>query len=62
LLTVSRASLYYQPAAPQAEELALKQRIAEIYTAPPFYGSRRICQQLRREGQIISHKSVQRQI
>ena len=62
LLMISRASLYYQPAAPSAEELALKRRIDELYTARPFYGSRRVCQQLRREGQIINRKSVQRQM
>jgi putative transposase len=62
LLTVSRASLYYQPAAPSAEELALKRRIDKIYTAWPFYGSRRICQRLRREGRSINRKSVQRQM
>lgn len=62
LLTISHASLYYQPAPPSAAELALKRRIDEIYTAHPFYGSRRICQQLRREGQVINRKSVQRQM
>jgi putative transposase len=40
LLGISRASRYYQPAVPSAEEVALKHRIDEIYTAYPFYGSR----------------------
>jgi len=62
ILTVSRASLYYQPAAPSAEELALKRRIDELFTAHPFYGSRRICQQLRRGGLVINRKNVQRQM
>ena len=62
LLTVSRASLYYRPALPSAAEFSLKRRIDEIYTAHPFYGSRRICQQLRREGQVINRKGVQRQM
>ncbi len=62
LLTVSRASLYYQPAVPSAEELALKRAIDELFTAHPFYGSRRICQQLRRGGLVISRKSVQHQM
>jgi putative transposase len=34
--------LYYQPALPSAEELALKRRIDELYTDYPFYGSRKI--------------------
>ena len=62
LLTISRASLYYQPAAVSAQEFALKRRIDELFTARPFYGSRRICQQLRREGQVINRKNVQRQM
>lgn len=62
ILTISRASLYYHPAAPSAEELALKRHIDELFTAHPFYGSRRICQQLRRDGLVISRKSVQRQM
>lgn len=60
LLGLSRAGLYYRPAAPSAEEIALKHRIDEIYTAYPFYGSRRIAVQLRREQQLINRKTVQR--
>lgn len=59
---MSRASLHYQPAAPSSEELALKRAIDELFTAHPFYGSRRICQQLRRDGLTINRKSVQRQM
>ena len=40
----------------------MKRRIDEIFTAHPFYRSRRICQQPRREGQSINRKSVQRQM
>lgn len=40
--------------------MALKHRIDEIYTECPFYGSRRITAQLRREGKIINRKAVQR--
>jgi len=32
----------------------------EIYTAWPFYGSRRIHEQLGREGQVVNRKAVQR--
>jgi putative transposase len=34
---------------PSARELAIKRRIDEIYTACPFYGSRKIDAQLRPE-------------
>lgn len=50
LLGLSRASLYYQARAPSAQEITLKHRIDAIYTAYPFYGSRRIAQQIKREG------------
>jgi putative transposase len=40
--------------------VAFKHRIDEIYTAYPFYGSRRITAQLRRDGKVINRKAVQR--
>src|SRR5260221_12779962 len=58
LLSLNRSSLYYRPVMPPAEELALKRRIDEIYTAHPFYGVRRITAQLRREGGAVNHKAV----
>jgi putative transposase len=33
LLSLSHASLYYRPVPPTAEEIAVKHRIDEIYTA-----------------------------
>jgi len=45
VLGVSRSSLYYRPVAVSSEEVGLKHRIDEIYTAWPFYGSRRITAQ-----------------
>lgn len=60
LLSVSRSSLYYQPREPSAEEIAVKHRIDEMYTQYPFYGSRKIEAQLRREGVVITRKTVQR--
>ncbi len=60
LLRLSRSSLYYQPVGPSPEEVALKHRIDEIYTATPFYGARRIAAQLAREGQPVNRKTVAR--
>jgi putative transposase len=60
LLSVSRASLYYQPRPPSAEEVQLKHRIDEIYTQLPYYGSRKIAAQLQREGMGINRKTVAR--
>lgn len=59
LLSVSRSSLYYQAVPPSAAEIAIKHRIDESYTECPFYGSRRILAQLRREGTHINRKRVQ---
>jgi putative transposase len=60
LLGLSRSSLYYQPVPPSPEEITLKQRIDEIYTAHPYYGSRRIAAVLHQEGQVVNRKAVQR--
>jgi putative transposase len=42
LLGLSYSSLFYQPVPPSPRELAIKRRIDEIYTAHPFFGSRKI--------------------
>jgi putative transposase len=60
LLSLSRSSLYYSPHPPSLEEVAIKHRIDALYTQYPFYGSRRITAQLRREGMTINRKAVQR--
>jgi putative transposase len=60
LLSISRRSLYYQPKAPPPEEVAIKHRIDELYTAHPFYGSRKLTVLLEREFAPINRKRVQR--
>jgi putative transposase len=60
LLSLSRSSLYYKPIPPTAQEIAVKNRIDEIYTESPFYGSRKITELLCREGVLINRKAVQR--
>ena len=62
LLSLSRASLYYQPRPPSPEEVRLKHRIDEIYTQCPFYGSRKMAAQLQREGMGINRKTVGRYV
>lgn len=62
LLSLSRASLYYRPRRPSAEEAALKHRIDAISTQHPFYGSRRITALLRRDGREVNRKAVQRHL
>ncbi len=60
LLSLSRSSLYYRPRHPSAEEVALKHRIDALYTQYPFYGSRRLTAQLRREERGVNRKAVHR--
>ena len=59
LLGLNRTGLYYRPVGPSAEEIRAKHRIDEIYTAHPYYGSRRITVLLRKE-MLISRPRVQR--
>ncbi len=57
---MSRRSLYYQPIPPPPEEVAIKHRIDELYTAHPFYGSRKLTVLLEPEFAPINRKRVQR--
>jgi putative transposase len=60
LLGISRRSLYYQPQPPSPEEVAIKHRIDELYTAHPFYGSRKLTVLLQEQFGAINRKRVQR--
>lgn len=43
ILSISRSSLYYQPAPISAQDKVIIDLIDQIYTDKPFYGKRRIC-------------------
>jgi putative transposase len=60
LLKIARSTLYYRPAAVDADDLALMRRMDELYLASPFYGSRRMVAVLRREGLVVNRKRVRR--
>lgn len=60
LLGLSRRSLYSEPVAPSEEEVVLKHRIDEHYTAHPFYGSRKLTVLLSEEFGPVNRKRVQR--
>lgn len=55
LLGLDRSGIYYVPVAVSASELAIKHRIDELYTERPFYGSRKIADELG-----INRKAAQR--
>jgi putative transposase len=56
---MSRRSLYYQGVPPLPEEVAIKHRIDELYTAHPFYGSRKLTVLLSEDFGPINRKRVQ---
>lgn len=58
LLSLNRTSVYYKKKEVGEEEIRIKHRIDEIYTKYPFYGSRKIKTQLKREGIRINRKRV----
>jgi putative transposase len=60
LLGLARSSFYYEPAVETVENLGLMRRLDELYTAYPFYGSRRMVATLEREGWHLNRKRVQR--
>jgi putative transposase len=59
LPSLNRTSLYYQPIGPSSAELQAKRRIDELYTAHPFYGSRKLTALLNHEQIAISRPTVQ---
>ena len=61
LLELNRSGLYYVPRPVTAEEVTIKHAIDEIYTAYPFYGSRRITVELRENRKLlVARETVQR--
>lgn len=60
ILSLSRSSLYYQPAPPSPAEVAAKHRIDELYLEFPYYGARRMAAQLHREGMSLDRKTVRK--
>ncbi len=53
VLAISRSSFYYAPKGESVENLTLMRRIDELFMKYPFYGSRQMVRQLRREGPYI---------
>jgi len=58
LLDVSRASVYYRPAPPKAEDLELMALMDRQYLKTPFYGSRKMRVWLRGQGYLVNRKKV----
>ena len=60
LLTISRSSFYYAPKGKSPVNLALMRRIDELFLKYPFYGSRQMVRQLRRDGVRAGRHRVRR--
>jgi|TARA_B100001964_G_scaffold191124_1_gene213397 putative transposase len=60
LLSISRSSFYYVLKGESPENLALMRRIDELFLKYPFYGSRQMVRQLRREGLCIGRHRIRR--
>ena len=53
LLSIGRSSFYYAPRGESPSSLALMRRIDELFMKYPFYGSRQMVRQLRRDGVCV---------
>ena len=60
LLSIGRSSFYYEPKGESPETLALMRRIDELFLKHPFYGSRQMARQLRRDGIRVGRHRVRR--
>ncbi len=60
LLSISRSSFYYALKGESPSSLALMRRIDELFLQYPFYGSRQMVRQLRREGVRVGRHRVRR--
>jgi putative transposase len=60
LVGVARSSVYRPAPEACGDDLALMRRLDELYTAHPFYGSRRMAVTLSAEGAPVNRKRVQR--
>jgi putative transposase len=60
LLDMARSSAYYRPEPVSEEDLALMRLLDEMHLQWPFYGSRRLRDELAEHGHTVNRKRVQR--
>jgi len=60
ILAISRSSFYYTPKGESPDNLELMRRIDELFLKYPFYGSRQMVRQLRREDICVGRHRVRR--
>lgn len=60
LAMLSKTFYYYKPIPETANNLLIMNLIDKIYTDRPFYGSRKIVHELKRQGHVVNRKRVLR--
>ena len=60
LLSIPRSSAYYRSTEDTSRDDIIMRAMDEIHLRLPFYGSRRICDELADEGHVVNRKCVQR--
>ena len=60
LLSIPRSTAYYKSTADPSRDEVLMRAMDEIHLRLPFYGSRRLCDELVEEGHVVNRKCVQR--
>ena len=58
LLDLSRSSVYYSPRALPGRDLCFMRRLDELHLQLPFYGSRKLTRELRKEGHDVGRRHV----
>jgi putative transposase len=58
LLALSRSSVYYAPRALPDRDLRIMRRLDELHLQWPFYGSRKLTWELRKEGHEVGRRHV----
>ena len=60
LIGLARSTAYHRPCVNPDKDAVLRNRMDELYTKWPFFGSRQMRDSLRREGHRVGRKRVQR--
>ena len=60
LVSIARSSYYYRPKNESEFDLELMRLIDEQYLKTPWYGSRQMCRDLRRQGYRVNRKRIRR--
>lgn len=60
LVGLARSTAYHRPKPGSDKDADLRNRIDELYTECPFFGSRQMRDMLRREGWMVGRKRIQR--